>query len=116
MPSHPNITMVPQAPHASRLYASEGASSFSDISALHCDRRCREVDEAVVARRCAESFKYRRRADSSGDDMFEASSPIVKGVYQSDATRFVRGGDQMKYCELRGRKKCQARLKKAFVV
>jgi hypothetical protein len=72
--------MVPQAPHASRLCASEGARSFSDISTLHRDRSCREVEGAVFARRCAESFKYRRRADNSGDDIFEASSPVVRGV------------------------------------
>jgi hypothetical protein len=42
----------------------------SNMRALHCDMRYLEVAGAVVARRCAESFRYRKRADSSGEPIF----------------------------------------------
>ena len=108
VPSQPIIAMVPHAPQALPFCVFERTSSCSDISVLHFERRCREVDGAVAARRCAESFRKRRRADNSEEDMCAASSPFVEGVDQNYA--FCEG-----WCDKEigfAGKKCQARLKK----
>ena len=49
----------------------------SNIRVLHRDIRYLEVAGAVVARRCAESFRYRRRADSSGEAISVSRTSVI---------------------------------------
>ena len=57
---------------------------------LHLDIRYFEVAGAVVARRCAESFRYLRRAVKSGDVILMASVQILEDLMKSDALRSVK--------------------------